>query len=518
MDFFRIKLILLTTIPVQIFEGAKVEDRFKEKTFYDHFKCKVLALEAPKQDIAKPLNDIFNSVSDYFTAGFKRFNSCVIDYSITRVNLGKVVDEETGKFDGITGMVQRDEYQSATLPFKASAVPHQPVKIGPVIMPADMAIISFRSPRQEEKVQLEQFIYEFDPLTYTYIAIIIIVSWISMSLVLFIESWIHLRQERKISLRRFAKRSASNLYNLLMLLLNQILARKINDANRILWISVVFFVFVLIFNLLLSLIRSSYVVTRQPPYIESIQDLAQFFPQVSPVTFKGVYYLDTFRLSLDEDVKKIYKRLMADGDKNLLSAQLDFNPGTVSQGMPILRRITNGSAAFLIDSSYVKIWKSGLCNWAVAPINVGITPELTSRFTSTRTLFAPGILTTMFSHQIDPFLYKRVSYYFITNQEMGLFIKSMLIARYTRYFEEITQWNLTMCVDASEQGIEDIDDHKQLEVENIWNFLIMIGRLFGLGLGVLIVEIAINLVVKGERQVVKKRRFKKVAKWTLVNQ
>ena len=94
----------------------------------------------------------------------------------------------------------------------------------------------------------------------------------------------------------------------------------------------------------------------------------------------------------------------------------------------------------------------------------------------------------------------------------------MLIARYTRYFEEITQWNLTRCVDASEQGIEDIDDHKQLEVENIWNFLIMIVRLFGLGLGVVIVEIAINIFIKGEREIVKKRRFKKVAKWTLVNQ
>ena len=370
MNFFRIKLILLTTILIQILEGAKVKDRFREKTFYDHFKCKVLALEPPKQDIAKPLNDIFNSVSDYFTAGFKRFNSCMIDYSITQVNLGEVVNEETGEYDGITGMVQRDEYQSAAVPFKA--VPHEPVKIGPVIMPADMAIISFRSPRQEEKVQLEQFIYEFDPLTYTYIALIIIVSWISMSLVLFIESWIHLRQGRKISLGRFAKRSSSNLYNLLMLLLNQTLVTKINHANRILWVSVVFFAFVLIFNLFLSLIRSSYVVTRQPPYIESIQDLAQFFPQVSPVTFKGVYYLDTFRLSLDEDVQKIYKRLMADGDNNLLSAQLDFNPDTLSQGMPILNRIINGSAAFLIDSSYVKVWKSGLCNWAVAPISVGI--------------------------------------------------------------------------------------------------------------------------------------------------
>lgn len=518
MNFLRIKIILLTTIPVQIFEGARVRDRFKEKTFYDHFKCKVVAIEPPKQDIAKPLNDIFNSVSEYFTAGFERFNSCLIDYSITQVNLGKVVNEETGEYDGITGMIQRDEYQSAGLPFKAAAVPHEPVKIGPVIMPADMAIISFRSPRQEEKVQLEQFIYEFDPITYTFIALIIIVSWISMSLVLFIESWIHLRQGRKISLRRFTKRSSSTLYNLLMLLLNQFLARKINDANRILWISVVFFVFVLIFNLFLSLIRSSYVVTRQPPYIESIQDLAQFFPQVSPVTFKGVYYLDTFRLSLDEDVKKIYKRLMVDGDKNLLSAQLDFNPGTISEGMPILDRIINGSAAFLIDSSYVKIWKSGLCNWAASPIIANITPELTSRFTSTREFFAPGILTTMFSRQIDPFLYKRVSYYFITNQEMGLFIKSMLIARYTKYFEEITQWNLTMCVDASEQGAEDIDDHKQLEVENIWNFLTMIARLFGLGLGVLIVEIGINVIIKEERKIVKRRRFKKVAKWTLANQ
>lgn len=517
MNCFRIKLILLTTILIQIFEGAKVKDRFKEKTFYDHFKCKVLAMEPPKQDIAKPMNDIFNGVSDYFTAGFKRFNSCMVDYLITQVNLGKVVDEERGEYDGITGMIQRDEYQSASLPFKAAAFPHEPVKIGPVIMPADMAIISFRPPRQEEKVQLEQFIYEFDPLTYTYIALIIIVSWISMSLVLFIESWIYLQQGRKISLRRFAKRSFSNLYNLFMLLLNQILVKKINGANRILWISAVFFVFVLIFNLLLSLIRSSYVVTRQPPYIESIQDLAQFFPQVSPVTFRGVYYLDTFRLSLDEDVQKVYKRLIADGDKNLLSAQLDFNPDTLSRGMPILKRIINRSAAFLIDSSYVKLWKSGLCNWAVAPISVGVTPELTSRFTSTRVLFAPGILTTMFSRQIDPFLYKRVSYYFITNQEMGIFIKSMLIARYTRYFEEITQWNLTRCVDASEQSIGDIDDHEQLEVQNIWNFLIMTARLFALSLGVLIVEIAINVVIKGERKIVKKRRFKKVAKWTLVN-
>ena len=214
----------------------------------------------------------------------------------------------------------------------------------------------------------------------------------------------------------------------------------------------------------------------------------------------------------------MYKGLMADGDNNLFSAQLDFNPDTLSQGMPILNRIINGSAAFLIDSSYVKLWKSGLCNWAEAPISVGVTPELTSRFTSTRALFAPGILTTMFSRRIDPFLYKRVSYYFITNQEMGLFIKSMLTARYTRYFEEITQWNLTRCVDASEQGIEDIDDHKQLEVEDIWNFLIMIARLFGLGLGVVIVEIAINVLIKGERKIVKKRRFKKVPKWTLANQ
>ena len=165
MNFFGIKLVLLTTILIQIFEGAKVKDRFREETFYDHFKCKVLAIQPPKQDIAKPLNDIFNSVSDYFTAGFERFNSCIIDCSITQVNLGEVV--ETGEYDGITGMVQRDEYQSAALPFKAAAVPHEPVKIGPVTMPADMAIITFRSPRQEEKVQLEQFIYELDPLTYT---------------------------------------------------------------------------------------------------------------------------------------------------------------------------------------------------------------------------------------------------------------------------------------------------------------------------------------------------------------
>lgn len=497
--------------------GSKVKDRFRAKSFDDDFKCKVLGFAPPEQTPSPALTEMFAKVSDFFTGGFKRFNSCTVDYTITEINMGEIINYETGEYDGITGLVQHDEYQSAGVPFKAAAHPYEPVKIGPVIMPADMSIISFRPPRLQENVQLEQFIYEFDHITYTYIALGIIFASLCMAIMMYLETSMRLRPGRRISIKKFLRKSFGNLHNMLMLLINQIFVKKNGLPNLFIWISVVIFVFILIFNLFLSLIRSSYVVTRQPPFIESLSDLVE--SNFTPVTFKGVNYEDTFRLSPSPELQEVYKRLTRNGSNNFLTSKFDFDPDVMEKSRPIFDRILKRKAAFLIDAMYVPFWKSGLCNFIAAPMNFSITPELLTRFTSTTEYFAPGILSSMFSPKIDPFLYNYVYYYFITCNELGIYNKLMHDGKYSIYFEDmITEWNITKCVDASERVSEDIDDHKQLDIENISNFLITMGRCVALSFAVWITEFFIHAIMSGGRMIKKKRRFKREAVWTLVNQ
>ena len=135
-------------------------------------------------------------ILDDLFAAIKRFNCTWVREPFTENGY----PYPNGCYTGVLGKLQRNEVDFAPITGRPDGLPFEPVLIGPMIMEADVAILTTRKYGQRITREILQFVYDFNPIVYKYLFLVILVVCILYTMTTHESSW---KEDPRLAVKAF---------------------------------------------------------------------------------------------------------------------------------------------------------------------------------------------------------------------------------------------------------------------------------------------------------------------------
>jgi hypothetical protein len=398
---------------------SRIIDRFGG--FYrKDMNCKVLMCWDFKNTEKVPKKMLF------ITESIHRFNCTTVDSPDKEIyDVGH--PSSNGSYDGVLGVIQRQEADVAPILVRPDGLPFEPGFIGPVAMEADVVIISRKKYGEQVTREILAFLRDFDQNVYLYFMIVIVYFCVIYTTF----SQIHYSQspdaEKNVAIEiQIAKDFFDNIGNSRNMLMGQENFSPKSDIQRIL---VLFFAIALLFSvqgIFLNKLGADLVAKTSPYNIDSIDYFVKNITHMKPIVIKKLYLLQVLKNSQKtEKLGKLWTLMEREEDETILDVdyrgydQIDI-PTQQTRLFKILQEIEDSKKALFLPRQMTELALAVGCT---------IKPDNVSRLHLGKESFAKGILTSIVSHGIDPRLRNIWDYFLRTVTETGLGIGEAIYMR-----------------------------------------------------------------------------------------
>lgn len=319
--------------------------------------------------------------------------------------------DKNGTYDGWIGSIQRNEFDIAIGNIRPDSMPLEPVKFSPPLFPSDATIISRRTSRPStEKHQITSFL-KLDICVYTY------VLCSCFFIVPIMYTFLQLHRKARLKASTFLTKYFANCYKVLGLLLDQEnFNPSTGSARCILIMALSIFALVAVFGILLNTVGADLIVLKEPPTIDSLDDLLDdpMHRSVKPIVSRSLHEYHFVKDSLPgSQLHRLWQRMSED----LNTTTMEFvEGGDASVYTPVSNKILNGEAVFVTTHKFALYVPVITCFARDFPsLN-----EVGESIYIAKKLFASGTLNAFYSHQTHPYVEKIFTYVVRTYLEIGL--------------------------------------------------------------------------------------------------
>lgn len=342
---------------------------------------------------------------------FHRLNCTqkVIEYEATGL------PDENGTYNGLIGQIQRNLQDIAFVLVRPDSLPFEPGKIGAVVGPADVTVVSHRNESKRTVYELTHFL-DLDRTVYFYS--IFCLFFLFACLYSFCE--VYLRNQRS-SLKRFMKKYRETVHKIIDLLFDQEGFESRTRTGMILAFFASLFIFFSIHGILLNNISADLVVNVKPPTIDSLDDLLEH--PIQPLVAKKLFIHELLKASpKGSRLHRLWLRTGANGSNGILDFDISNGASAFPKAYNLLEDLAKSEKALILPNIFIEVtFKPSMCLYM---------PKETSKFNVAENLFAPGLFTGLMSNKIHPYTEKAVNYIFSTIFESHFL---MAAARFSTY-------------------------------------------------------------------------------------
>ena len=409
-----------------------------------------------------------------------------------------------GTYTGPIGMIQRNEVDTMLYPVRPDSLPFTPGLIGPTILPADATIIYYKPKPIRSSRELTSFVTDFPGIVYAYLVI---------GLFIFVVFFLITEKgsasiTEELKLKKLLCLCEEAAYSLL----GQIPFVAETISGRIILTILFFLVFFFVDGLFLSKLGVDLIITRVPYKIESIEELIQNNSQTKPIITKQFFLMNLMKQAhiyhRNSTLGRMYKVIQSD-QKNLT---LDFDPTQtfseiLSRYSTLITKVESRKFAYVTPKSFFQMFNR---------LNCLLTPKFASELTLVKETFAHGLLTVLFSSEMDPRVRKMLQYFITTIRETSLLSVLESIAAevaLSSTLNTIIDTDVVRCQDQFRDNafrIEFKDDANQWRIFFLYDYKYVFqiaAGIIALATIIFILEILLDLITKTMKRVKRRKRI-----------
>ncbi|KAI1290359.1 hypothetical protein HDE_09210 [Halotydeus destructor] len=333
--------------------------------------------------------------------------------------------DDNGTFDGTIGYIQRDEIDYGIPVIRIDTLDHEIIRIGPVLSPADMIIVSV--PKSAEKINLD-LCDVFDHMTAILKLYLLIVIVIVAAVIYGLKQ--RFKLSRKPQILKLIHQLKDIIWRIIELFVDQEnYGTREKFAMRIFWSIFAFSVYVIVYGYLVNYISADGVASKPIDTIDSIYDhLSARFKHIEPMLMRNsMSYPLLSAAEPHSSIGRLYAKAAADEDRNIVdmgSADPQVMMDLFKRGFDAENMVSLLSEKFVWDSSI----KGVMCSFDSAKM---------SRVHVSSQSFANGVLATFFNKLSAPEFTKYAEYRFriltesYLSQQVFRHVSEALISRAT---------------------------------------------------------------------------------------
>ena len=414
--FVLIVILVLSQTWTPTADGTRIIDRFGGK-HRSLDPCVVMVSKSVmtiEEDTLRRLPTVTRSISGLF-----RFLS---DYNCTLKQYYAEPDPlahlPNGTYTSTVGIIQRNEVDTIIFFVRPGSLLFEPGLIGPVIFAADACVLSARLSSKVQKLNrsLTVFISDFGVMNYCYVFIAIFVFGI---LFLLLEHN-DLPVRERLSISRILELTEGIAYSLF----DQESMGATKTHSRILFLAFNMFLIFMLYGLFLSKIGADLVTLSVPHEIQGPEELLRNQSDVAKMvviresTVSSVLELED-RYRPDSLMAQIKHKIWSNpnGVRSVKNA-LDNPQEAMMTNLKLIYDMRDTKVALLVEEVIIRRFQK---------INCVMHPSVAAWVRTTTDTFAPGLLTIIYRHEINPLVRKVFDYYFKVIGE-GMLLYSLLEA------------------------------------------------------------------------------------------
>ena len=417
MLLIRSSLLLLALLLNAGLLDSKVSDRWEHLKTPD-MRCRWL-ISAFMSDHS--VNKIFVSNFEWW---YKKLN-CTLLHVYTSIS---VYSDADGSYSGWVGMIQRNEADFAFGLFRPDNLPFEPVKFTPPLASGEISIISRKTAKPSLIRRQITYFLHLDWCLYVYVFTTCFFMFPS------IYTFFQLSGDERMQANKFLRKYCYNCFRVLTLLLDQEQFEPLNLANCILALSISIFSLAAVFGILLNTVGADLVVTKQPPAIDSLEDLLDDpqFAHSKPVVLAGFPEYSVLEYSRPgSKERRLFDRMMKDPEHSFVSpeafaAESFYFSSKISD---FLQLLFGDEIALVLVSFFAQFVPICTCFMRDSEELAGLKKFVHQQYIAKET-FGGGTLNAIYSHQTHPYIEKAIVHIFRCVNEHGIFdayMKSLLL-------------------------------------------------------------------------------------------
>ena len=414
--FLLVVILVVSETLTPTADGTRIIDRFGG-SHRSLDPCVIMAykhLMTIEEDTLRRFPSVTRSVSGLFRF-LSDYNCTLMPYEMQPDPYGYLPN---GTYTSTVGIIQRNEVDTMMLFVRPDSLPFEPGLIGPVMLPADSSITSARMSSKVQTIErtLTVFISDFGVINYCYVFICIFV----FGLLFVLLEHNNLSVRERLSITRICKLIERIGYSLV----DQESMNATNTHSRILLLAFNVFLFFMLYGLFLCKIGANLVTLSVPHEIEGPEEL---LTNGSDVAQMAVFGLTTVPRVLELEDRYRPDSLMAQVKRKVwtnpngiisMKNYIDNPQDTMMINMKLFNDLRDNKVAVLAEEVVIRRYQK---------LNCVLQPSVAAWVRSTKETFAPGLLSTIYSHRINPFVRKVFDYYFKIMGE-GMLLYSVLEA------------------------------------------------------------------------------------------
>ena len=413
-------LIFMLFLPLNVLSGFKIIDRFGG-SYPKNAVCRILYPKAVADILNGDLKERFSAAIDSILDGFRVIKYLNCSSSEFEVDGDPFAMLPNGTYTSAIGLIQRKEAEMVTILVRPDSLPNEPGIIGPVLFEAEAVIVSKRvsSELQRTTRQLTAFFSDIPDLNYFFINITVFIFVVTF----LIMEYRNLPVNQRISTKK-------------LLIMFENVFHGFSDAlnleaqtmtGRIVLGSFFVFLFFFVYGLFLCKVGADLVSLKGAEEMEQIEEIIED-PKLGAITLKQLFLVRV----LEAEVK--YR---PDSQLAQLKRKMDLNPKSVIDVAAFAADVSAGLMANeklfqgVIDNKVAIIAERSLIKYH-ARINCVANTKMAMQVRPSKTTFAPGTLSFLLSHEVDPTVLKVLEYFLRVQRE------GSLIDSYTEAIKEAT--------------------------------------------------------------------------------
>ncbi|KAI1309111.1 hypothetical protein HDE_00335 [Halotydeus destructor] len=315
--------------------------------------------------------------------------------------------DQAGNFDGLLGMIQREEVDYATTQSRLDSLGHNSLRVLGVLGSAEVRILS-------KKVKhVNQSLTHFEPMLDT---MSLVDEWsfscllVSVLLVAMVISVANSRAADKTTFRAkgLLRRYFQTLWALFELLVSQGKFIYVTTVPKLMWLTLTIGLFVIVSCVFMNLLSTEQVAQREPDQIDTFADLFDNFKWQEPTLFADLYTNSLRNLARNGSREnQLFERIKRNENNTYILPTQSNSSQELSQ-FTFNRYLDNGGRYLLLENS---VWfPSIFCH---------IVPEKFDEVHESKETVLDGILVALYNSKSDPKLVKYMSYRLTNKLEFG---------------------------------------------------------------------------------------------------
>lgn len=401
--FFLLALLVLSNVE-SFATSSRIIDRFGGRIRTD-IPCR-LSMMKDSQMTVGPLNDLRLA----WMWWLQRVNCTFVFDTYEDTGL----PDDNGTYNGCIGRVQRGESDIFAMFIRPDALPYEPGLLGPVMIEADEAIFSRRNYSRQINREIASFVAEFDEVLYSHVAFALYMFSVLYAGVEWILSNWTRRDKMDLRLRDLFMSYTDVLRETFTALIGQMNLDPDRWSNKLLTHCYSAFMFVLVSGIVCNVIGSNLVVNPTPSQIDSVS----WFNNESwirPVIIKKMFLYMLLKSSTPgTTANNLWQVIQSSPDVSIIDANMEG--GSKEEAAQKLQDLVGE----VNDHKKAVIAPRFMLDGAVK-CGCVYNPDLINHIHISSESIAEGLMVSIMSHQIHPYIREYFEYLMQTTcLEMGL--------------------------------------------------------------------------------------------------